>query len=162
MKDTAEIRRGEQLNKVNLQAFLRGALGLKTEEIRIEQFPAGSSNLTYLVKISDKEFVLRRPPFGNQVKSAHDMKREFDVLSKLSTVYQPAPKPLLYCADETVTGAEFYLMERRRGLIVRGKSPQSLENSKDLQRKVCEKFSIKTRGLNGIFNKFSPASFEIQ
>ncbi|MBA2621344.1 MAG: phosphotransferase family protein [Acidobacteria bacterium] len=150
MKETAEIRPGEQLNQANLQAFLRSALGLKTEEIRIEQFPAGSSNLTYLVKISDKEFVLRHPPFGNQVKSAHDMKREFDVLSKLSTVYQPAPKPFFYCADETVTGAEFYLMERRRGLIVRGKAPQSLENSKDLQRKVCEKFVENLAALHAI------------
>jgi aminoglycoside phosphotransferase (APT) family kinase protein len=140
MKDTAEIRRGEELNQANLQAFLRGALNVQTEEISIEQFPAGSSNLTYLIKIGDKEFVLRRPPFGNQVKTAHDMKREFDVLEKLSTVYQPAPKPFFYCADETVIGSEFYLMERRRGLIVRGKSPQSLENSKDLQRKVCESF----------------------
>ncbi len=140
MKDTAEIRRGEELNEANLQAFLRGALGVKTNEIAVKQFPAGSSNLTYLVKIGDKEFVLRRPPFGNQVKTAHDMKREFDVLEKLSTVYQPAPKPFFYCADENVIGSEFYLMERRRGLIIRGKSPQSLENSKDLQRKVCENF----------------------
>jgi len=140
MKDTKPIRQGEELNEENLQEFLRENLGAKNDEIVIEQFPAGSSNLTYCVKIGAEEYVLRRPPFGNQVKSAHDMKREFDVLSRLSKVYQPAPKPLIYCADENVTGAEFYLMERRRGLIIRGKSPASLENSPDLQRKVCESF----------------------
>ncbi|NNE97499.1 MAG: phosphotransferase family protein, partial [Pyrinomonadaceae bacterium] len=69
------------------------------------------------------EYVLRRPPFGNRVKSAHDMSREFNVLSKLSKVYQPAPKPILYCGDESVIGSEFYLMERRNGLIIRGAIP---------------------------------------
>jgi len=140
MNDTKPIRQGEELNEENLQEFLRENLGAKNDEIVIEQFPAGSSNLTYCVRIGAEEYVLRRPPFGNQVKSAHDMKREFDVLSRLSKVYKPAPKPLIYCANETITGAEFYLMERRRGLIIRGKSPASLENSPELQRKVCESF----------------------
>jgi aminoglycoside phosphotransferase (APT) family kinase protein len=121
--DTKPMRQGEELNEANLQAFLRENLDLKSDEIEILQFPAGSSNLTYLVKIDGEEFVLRRPPFGNTVKSAHDMKREFDVLGKLSKVYKPAPKPLVYCADENVVGSEFYLMERRKGLIIRGKSP---------------------------------------
>ena len=140
MNDTTPIRPGEELNEENLREFLHEKLGAKSREIVIEQFPAGSSNLTYCVKIGAKQYVLRRPPFGNQVKSAHDMKREFDVLSRLCKVYKPAPKPLIYCADLNITGAEFYLMERRRGLIIRGKSPASLENSPDLQKKVCESF----------------------
>ena len=150
MNDTIEIRPGEELNRANLREFLRGKFPESNREVEIEQFPAGSSNLTYLVKIGSQEFVLRRPPFGNLVKTAHDMKREFDVLEKLSTVYQPAPKPLLYCADENVIGSEFYLMERRRGLIVRGKAPQSLEDSKDLQRKVCESFIKNLAALHAV------------
>ena len=140
MNDTNPIRPGEELNVENLQTFLRENLDLKNDEIEIAQFPAGSSNLTYCVKIGEKEYVLRRPPFGNQVKSAHDMSREFNVLSKLSHFYKPAPQPLLYCADENIIGSEFYLMERRSGLIIRGKSPAGLENSPALQRKVCESF----------------------
>ena len=84
MEDAAEIRLGEELNELNLREFLRAELPEATGEIEIAQFPAGSSNLTYLIKIGEEEYVLRRPPFGNQVKSAHDMRREFDVLSKLS------------------------------------------------------------------------------
>jgi aminoglycoside phosphotransferase (APT) family kinase protein len=68
------------------------------------------------------------------------MQREFNVLSKLSKVYYPAPKPLIYCADEAVIGSDFYLMERRGGLIIRGKSPEKLENSFELQKSVCESF----------------------
>lgn len=152
MTDTKPIRPGEELNEANLQAFLQTNLGLKTDEIKLSQFPGGSSNLTYCVRIGETEYVLRRPPFGNQVKSAHDMSREFNVLSKLSAVYQPAPTPLIYCADENVIGSEFYLMERRNGLIIRGKSPttearalaraesETLENSQDLRKKVVESF----------------------
>jgi aminoglycoside phosphotransferase (APT) family kinase protein len=152
MSDTKPTRPGEELNEARLQEFLRENLGAKNAEISISQFPAGSSNLTYCVRIGDKEYVLRRPPFGNQVKTAHDMSREFNVLSNLSKVYKPAPKPLIYCADDEIIGSEFYLMERRRGLIIRGKSPTSearasaraenktLENSPTLRRKVCESF----------------------
>lgn len=148
MSDTEPIRQGEELNKENLSAFVRENLAVKTDEIEILQFPSGSSNLTYCIKIGASEFVLRRPPFGNTVKTAHDMEREFNVLSKLSAVYQPAPKPLVYCADETVIGSKFYLMERRNGLIIRGKLPDppasandlTLENSQDLRKKVVESF----------------------
>ena len=140
MNDTKPIRFGEELNAESLQVFLREKLNLNDGEIEISQFPAGSSNLTYCVKIGANEYVLRRPPFGNQVKSAHDMAREFNVLSKLCEVYAPAPKPLAYCADETVIGSEFYLMERRSGLVIRGKSPENLDNSPVLQKDVCSSF----------------------
>lgn len=121
--ETESVRPGEELNVDALETFLRRKLDDGVGNIRISQFPAGSSNLTYLISIDDAEYVLRRPPFGNTVKSAHDMWREFDVLSKLSAVYAPAPKPLLFCDDESVTGSEFYLMERRHGLIIRGALP---------------------------------------
>ena len=140
MKDTTAIRPGEELNEANLLEFLQRTFPEAKGAIEISQFPAGSSNLTYCVRIGTEEYVLRRPPFGNQVRSAHDMKREFSVLSKLSKVYAPAPKPLFYCPDENIIGSEFYLMERRRGLIIRGRSPEFLEKSLPLQRKVCESF----------------------
>ena len=140
MDDTKPIRPGEELNAENLIVFLRENLALNSKKIEISQFPAGNSNLTYCVKIGETEYVLRRPPFGNTVKSAHDMKREFDVLSKLSAVYQPAPQPLIYSNDDAIIGSEFYLMERRHGLIMRGDAPEKLTNSKDLQREVIESF----------------------
>ncbi len=140
MNDTKPIRQGEELNAENLAEFLRENLDVKTDEIEILQFPGGSSNLTYCIKIGVSEYVLRRPPFGNQVKSAHDMSREFNVLEKLSEVYKPAPKPLIYCNDEAIIGSEFYLMECRKGLIIRGKSPESLEDSPELQKKVVKSF----------------------
>lgn len=138
--ETKAVRSGEELNRENLSEFLREQLNLTGAEIEIRQFPAGSSNLTYLVTIGAEEFVLRRPPFGNQVKTAHDMSREFRVLDKLSKIYAPAPKPLLFCQDETVINSEFYLMERKRGVVLRGTAPEALQNSPELQKAVCESF----------------------
>ena len=136
-RETTSVRAGEEISVEDLSRYLESQSNLPAGAISIAQFPAGSSNLTYLVRLGLDEFVLRRPPFGNTVKTAHDMRREFDVLSKLSVVYSPAPKPILFCDDESVIGSEFYLMERRRGLIIRGKSPDALEGSPQLQLDVC-------------------------
>lgn len=134
LPETARVRVGEQIDSRSLSEYLQA------NSVSVEQFPAGSSNLTYLINVDSNELVLRRPPFGNTVKTAHDMRREFDVLSKLSAVYSPAPKPILFCDDESVIGSEFYLMERRRGLIIRGRAPSPLNESPELQRRVCESF----------------------
>jgi aminoglycoside phosphotransferase (APT) family kinase protein len=146
MRETQTVRTGEEIDIRALRDFLQGQLGLTGGEIEVEQFPAGSSNLTYLVRTGDAEYVLRRPPFGNTVKSAHDMSREFSVLAKLSQAYPPAPKPLLYCSDEKIIGSEFYLMERRHGLIIHGRVPETpgtaslIETSQDFRLSVCRSF----------------------
>jgi len=140
MAETVPVRPGEEIDINRLGAFLSEQLERPVGQIRIEQFPAGSSNLTYLVHIDRDAYVLRRPPFGNTVKSAHDMQREFDVLSKLSAVYAPAPKPLIFSRDESIVGAEFYLMERRNGLIIRGNIPgTSADSGTPLQKPARSK-----------------------
>jgi len=123
---TKPVRPGEELPLEKLGAFLREALGAPEGDLVIEQFPGGHSNLTYLVKIGDKEAVLRRPPFGSKVKSAHDMGREFRVLSKLAPVYPRAPRPIALCEDESILGVRFYLMEQRRGMVVRRAIPEGV------------------------------------
>ena len=83
----------EALDLERLTLYLRHALG-SSEAVQVEQFPGGHSNLTYLVKLGERELVLRRPPFGAQIKTAHDMDREFAILGKLAPVYPRAPRPL--------------------------------------------------------------------
>ncbi len=134
--DTAPIRPGEELPLPRLEAWLKERLPEVAGPLMLEQFPAGHSNLTYLLRCGVTEMVLRRPPFGNQVKSAHDMGREFRVLSRLSKVYPPAPRPYAFCDDETVIGAPFYVMERRRGLILRTHAPTELTLDPDMARRL--------------------------
>ncbi len=123
------MRPGEELDLAALTAYLErevGALGA----VAVEQFPGGHSNLTYLVHHGDQEYVLRRPPFGSKVKSAHDMGREVAVLSKLAPVYSRAPRVIAYCDQPDVLGAPFYLMERRRGVILRKELPPGLDEQR--------------------------------
>ena len=135
------VRAGEELDLEKLGAFLAtwspeqfGA----DRPVTVEQFPGGHSNLTYLVHHGDREYVLRRPPFGSKVKSAHDMGREYTVLSKLSAVYARAPKVFSYEPTGDVLGAPFYLMERRRGVILRKELPPELAADHPRVRRVCE------------------------
>jgi aminoglycoside phosphotransferase (APT) family kinase protein len=113
------VRSGEELPIEALQAYLDARLpGLGA--VTVEQFPSGYSNLTYLLRAGERELVLRRPPFGAAVKTGHDMGREHRILAALHPVWPKAPRPVLACADESVLGAPFYLMERVRGVILRG------------------------------------------
>lgn len=122
------VRDGEEFDRSALAAWLRGHTSLlrDDDEITVLQFPSGYSNLTYLLRLGETEAVLRRPPFGNTVKSGHDMSREHTVLAKLAPVYPLAPRPLIYCDDASVIGAPFYLMERRRGIIIRRTPPKGM------------------------------------
>lgn len=71
----------------------------------------GRSNLTYVVTDGTSKWVVRRPPLGHVLATAHDMKREHRVISALHTTNVPVPRPVLLCEDEEVLGAPFYVME---------------------------------------------------
>lgn len=121
------IRKGEELPIEALNRYVREH-DIKFSRIKeVQQFPGGYSNLTYLISDGDRELVLRRPPLGANIKSAHDMGREFKVLSYLEPVYQKIPKPILFCENPDILGAPFYLMERVRGIILRNKVPKGYD-----------------------------------
>lgn len=134
------VRAGEEIDLTRLRPFLRHHFGESTEDVSVEQFPSGHSNLTYLVRIGPRELVLRRPPFGSKVRTAHDMGREYRVLSKLHSAYHVAPSVLLYCDDESVLGAPFYIMEPIRGVILRRDPPSGLAFSTEIARRLSESF----------------------
>lgn len=133
------VRSGEELDAVALATYLRSHLAGGLEgTLEITQFPAGHSNLTYLLEADGRELVLRRPPFGSKVRSAHDMGREVKILGPLSAVYPKAPKPLVYCDDPSVIGAPFYVMERIRGRILRRSPPKDVDFSPPVARRLSE------------------------
>jgi aminoglycoside phosphotransferase (APT) family kinase protein len=133
------VRVGEELEITRLEPFLREHLGHEGP-ISIEQFPSGHSNLTYLVRMGSREVVLRRPPFGSKVRSAHDMAREYRVLSKLHNAYPLAPKALVYCDDPAVLNAPFYLMDPIRGMILRRDPSEGMAFSPETARRLSEAF----------------------
>jgi aminoglycoside phosphotransferase (APT) family kinase protein len=129
------VRPGEELDIAALSAFVDRELGAHGS-VSVEQFPGGHANLTYLVHHGDREYVLRRPPFGSKVKSAHDMGREVSVLGKLAPVFDRAPRVLAFHDAPDVLGAPFYLMERRRGIILRRELPAGIDGAR--VRRLCE------------------------
>jgi len=131
-----KIRKGEELDKSKLVAYLKTVLPNFKENIEIKQFPGGFSNLTYLINNGHQEYVLRKPPFGANIKSAHDMGREFKVLSLLEPVYNKIPKPIIFCEDESIVGSPFYLMERVKGVILRNQIPKGLNLTPDHFKKL--------------------------
>jgi aminoglycoside phosphotransferase (APT) family kinase protein len=137
--DAGRIRAGEELDLVRLEPYLRTQFPNLDGPLVVRQFPSGHSNLTYSVMLGETEMVLRRPPFGSKVKTAHDMGREYRVLEKLHASY-PAPKPIVYCSDESVLGASFYMMQRVRGVILRRELPPGLDLSPPTARRLSEAF----------------------
>ncbi|MEA3426104.1 MAG: phosphotransferase family protein [Bacteroidota bacterium] len=93
----------------------------------ITRFTGGYSNLTYLLQTNGKEYVLRMPPHGANIKSAHDMGREFRVLHLLKPHYAKVPTPVLYCESADIIGAPFYIMEKLEGIILRAQNAPKMQ-----------------------------------
>ncbi|HEX4347472.1 MAG TPA: phosphotransferase family protein [Vicinamibacterales bacterium] len=144
--DTRDIRAGESLDWETLGRYLRGRLRTARElvgldvsaPLRVSQFPGGHSNLTYLIQFGSAELVLRRPPLGTVPPKAHDMRREFTWLQAIHPVYPLAPEPYLLCEDPDVIGAPFYVMERRRGLVVGHEEPKEIAGNKTARLRVSQ------------------------
>lgn len=129
-KDTIEVRKGEELPVERLTKFLQEyVIDLKGESLKIEQFGAGHSNLTYLLRVGDWEAVLRRPPHGPVAANAHDMKREYTFLKYINDLYSVAPEPYCFSDDNSVIGSPFFIMERKKGIVLDTEFPESLTYS---------------------------------
>ncbi len=132
------MRPDERLDEARLAAFLRGRLPGSDQLLTVRQFGGGAANLTYLLDYGAHEYVLRRPPLGPVPKAAHDMAREFRVLSSLWSVYPPAPRAFLFCDDPAIIGASFFVMERRHGVVVRNEMPQAFRTLPDAPQRMAE------------------------
>jgi aminoglycoside phosphotransferase (APT) family kinase protein len=106
----------------------------------IDLLAGGRSNLTYLVRLENRPIVLRRPPLGHVLPTAHDMRREHTVLTALAGSDVPVPTPLALCADEDVIGAPFYLMAYVEGRVLR--TPEdAVDVAPDEARALCERLA---------------------
>ncbi len=137
-QDTIDVRSDERFDEAKLAGFLRGKLPGSTRSLSVRQFGGGAANLTYLLDYGSHQYVLRRPPLGPIAKSAHDMAREFKVLSKLHTAFPYAPQAFLYCDDPEVIGADFFVMERKKGIVVRRSIPGTYASDEDAPKRMSQ------------------------
>ena len=135
-----KIREGEGLDNKILNNYLSNFLDIDKSNFELFQFPSGFSNLTYLIKSNNKEYILRKPPIGAKIKSGHDMSREFNVLSALDKDYKKSPTPIHYCNDINIIGSDFYIMERIRGTVLRSNNYKKILTDKTKYNFIASEF----------------------
>jgi aminoglycoside phosphotransferase (APT) family kinase protein len=139
MSDTAPIRPEERFDEERVASYLTATLPelVGDQSIEFDQFPGGAANLTYRARAGDVELVLRRAPLGAVAAGGHDMEREYRVLSRLWRAYAKAPRAYHYCADPSVMGKPFFVIERRRGWVIRDAWPPGFEDRPDVRRHLA-------------------------
>jgi aminoglycoside phosphotransferase (APT) family kinase protein len=125
MKDLTPVRDEDRFDVARMHQWLQPFIGVDVLP-EVSQFRSGASNLTYLLQYPDRELVLRKPPVGMKAASAHDMKREFLIQSRLQPVYPLVPSMIALCDDQAVMGSDFYVMERVVGDIFRRDVPEGV------------------------------------
>jgi len=110
---------------LDAQPFDTAAGQLANGPLRAERVEGGKSNLTYIVSDGVRDFVVRRPPLGHVLATAHDMSREFRVMTALGPTSVPVPMTYALCEDSEVIGAPFYLMQFVAGTVYRGSAQTS-------------------------------------
>lgn len=125
MSDLTPVRDEDAFDVAKVHSWLSSYIN-ESSLPDVFQFRSGASNLTYLLKYPDRELVLRRPPVGTKAVSAHDMKREFLIQSRLKPVYDLVPTVIALCEDHSILGSDFYVMDRIQGEIFRRDVPETL------------------------------------
>ena len=121
-----EVRKDEKLNEESLKLFFSDLLKSKINNFSLKQFSGGHANLTYLISVNDKEYVLRRPPLGPIAPSAHDMKREHKVQRSLHSIFPLVPNSIYFSDDVSIVGSQFHIIERKKGFVIRKEFPDFL------------------------------------
>lgn len=136
--DTIPIRKGEELDAALIESFIRQHISdLPDERLTIDQFSAGRSNLTYQLRIGEWEAVLRRPPLGPVAPKAHDMEREFRILTEIHPYFPAAPEPYFY-GDASLLGIPFFIMERKKGVVLDAEFPPGVTPTREICRNISE------------------------
>ncbi len=135
-----QVRDQHAIDIAALQNYLGQFLPPTNHPIKVRQFPSGYSNLTFEITWEDIPLILRRPPPGANIKSGHDMMREYTILNGLNPLYPEVPAPLLYCGDPNVIGAHFYVMERIDGVILRAGMPPAMQPAPERMASIARRF----------------------
>jgi aminoglycoside phosphotransferase (APT) family kinase protein len=116
---TTDVRRGHELDRDTLDRYLSTHLDEFRGPLEIRQFEGGQSNPTYLLRAPSGVYVLRKQPPGPLLPSAHAVEREYRVMTALRHTGVPVPVTRLFCADATVIGTPFFIMDCVAGRVFR-------------------------------------------
>ncbi|HEX4778951.1 MAG TPA: phosphotransferase family protein [Acidimicrobiia bacterium] len=125
--------------------FAQHVEGAGDAPLHAELIAGGRSNLTYAIGDGEREWVLRRPPLGHVLPTAHDMAREHRVLRALDETDVPVPHPYVLCEDTEIIGAPFYVMEKVDGVILRTPEESGKLDHDDARRCSIELVDVMAR-----------------
>ncbi len=144
------VRNGEELPTAALDAYLKANISGLNGEPEITQYSGGASNWTYRLAYPSHDLILRRPPAGTKAHGAHDMGREYRLQTALAPVFPYIAHQHLHCTDESIIGAEFYIMDRLRGIIPRRHMPRGVELNAQQARTLNANFLDTLVALHGV------------
>lgn len=124
------------INHPNVSRFFAEHVPGGDCDLHFSVISGGRSNLTYLVEGGGRQWVMRRPPLGHVLPTAHDMAREFKVLSGVAARDYPAPRPIALCEDTSVNEYPFYIMDYRQGVILDTTLPPGFADTPELRRRI--------------------------
>ena len=137
VEGTAEVRDEDSFDLAAVREWLAGLGTELGPDAEVRQFGGGASNLTYSLRDADHDLVLRRAPSGKKAKGAHDMGREYRIQDGLADVFPLVAEMVALCEDESVIGANFYVMQRIDGLIPRRNLPEGVTLDEEQARTLC-------------------------
>ncbi len=137
IEGAGQVRAEDEFNVESVRTWLSGHGRELLGDIEVQQFAGGASNLTFSLRTSRDDLILRRPPAGSKAKGAHDMGREYRIQSALKDPFGLVADMVAFCDDESVIGSEFYVMERVDGVIPRRNLPQELHLDMDDVERLC-------------------------
>src|SRR2546425_2019348 len=126
------------VDAASLRRFLRDRKLGSADDLRVENISFGHSNEVHLAHFEGKSWVLRRPPRGPLLPTAHDVLREYRVLKALQNTAVPIPRVYAACDDPDYIGAPFYLMEYMQGNVIRADARSNFANTRERRTKVSE------------------------
>lgn len=145
-----DVRKGDELDLVAVDKVLKANVAGLAGSPSVKQYPSGASNLTYALEYPDRSLVLRRPPTGTRPKSGHDMHREYRIMTELAPAFPAVPKTLYYTDDESIIGAEFYVMDRSEGHLIHNDIPPEWNWGESETRALCVEFFTKLVDLHAV------------
>ena len=132
------------------------------EDVEVQQFGGGASNLTYSLRDGSHDLILRRPPSGQKAKGAHDMGREYRIQDGCASVFPLVPEMVALCEDESVIGSEFYVMQRVDGIIPRRDFPPGVALDEKQTRALCTNALDVLIDLHGVDVDATPLALDEQ
>jgi len=132
-----QVRAGEELDLERLNPWLLDRISGLSGLPEVTQYSGGASNWTYCLSYAERDVILRRAPAGTKAKGAHDMGREHRLQAALKPHYDYVPAMLAHSNDESLVGAEFYVMEKLDGVVPRQNFPRGFDVSRQHAKQLC-------------------------